>query len=342
MNGKNDAGSCWVYVARWVRACGLGTLFPISRDIQVIAKHSVGFIGKHWKGEYSLTTSFWVIFVLLTAAYHYLETFLQHSFVDRPAVFISVTIVYLIISRLIVLPWQIVGLLRAADKHYLAYERAIIRYGVQATIVASLALTAAHLIGSAQSLVSYKEKTDFEANRGKTDYTLNVVNQGGFLRVQGPLDIGITRAVENMLDGHPQIRAIILDSDGGQIYEGRGLAILFDERGLDTYSFSGCSSACSTAFVGGINRFLGTKAKLGFHQYRLDSDTILQFYKFYDLDIEQRKDLDLYQAKNINNEFLKKIFETPHDRMWFPNVQTLIDAGVIHGVVDEQDILSIR
>ena len=300
-----------------------------------VAMQRMGFIGKYWKGEYPLSLSFWGFFVLLTVAYHTLETLIQPTSFDRPLVFIGVTVGYLIVSRLVVYPWQIVGLLRATDKHYLAHERAIIRYGVQATIIVSLALTAAHIIGAAQSLAIYKEKMDFAAVRVKSDYALGLANQGGVLHLQGPLDIGITSAVKEMLDQHPQVAAVILDSEGGQIYEGRGLAMLFTERGLDTYSFSGCSSACSTAFIGGINRFLGAGAKLGFHQYRLDSETILQFYKFYDLDIEQKKDLEIYRAKNIRSEFLKRAFETPSGGMWYPDTQTLIDAGVIHAVMDE-------
>ncbi len=299
----------------------------------------MGFIGKYWKGEYPLVISFWVFFVLLTAAYYYLGDLIQPASFDRPIVFIGVTVGYLIISRLVIYPWQIVGLLRATDKHYLAYERAIIRYSVQATILVSLALTAADIIGSAQSLVIYKEKVDFAARKNKTGYSLSIANSRGFLLLQGPLDIGITSAVKKILDQNPQVRAVVLDSEGGQIYEGRGLAILFAERGLDTYSFRGCSSACSTAFVGGVNRFLGSEAKLGFHQYRLDSDTILQFYKFYDLDVEQNKDLEIYRAKNIDDEFLKRAFETPSDGMWYPDAQTLIDAGVIHAVVEEGEIL---
>jgi hypothetical protein len=300
-----------------------------------VAKQRMGFIGKYWKGEYPLSLSFWGFFVLLTVTYHTLETLIQPTSFDRPLVFIGVAVGYLIVSRLVIYPWQIVGLLRAVDKHYLTYGRAIIRYGVQAVIISSLALTAAHIIGAAQSLVIYKEKTAFEASPGKTDYSLSLANQGGVLHLQGSLDIGITGALKKMLDQHPQVRAVILDSDGGQIYEGRGLAMLFTERGLDTYSFSGCSSACSTAFIGGINRFLGKNVKLGFHQYRMDSEKILQFYKFYDLDIEQKKDLEIYRTKNINDEFLKRAFETPSGGMWYPDAQTLIDAGVIHAVVDE-------
>lgn len=299
----------------------------------------MGFIGKHWKGEYPLGLSFWLIFVLLTAFYHYMEPLLQHPFSDRPLEYIGVTVGYLIVSRLIIFPWQIVGLLRSSDQHYLTHQRAFIRYGVQATIVVSLALTVAHIIGAAQSLVAYKEKMEFQANQDKREYSLELVDGGRLLHLQGPLDFGVVEAVKRIVDDNPRIEGVVLDSEGGQIYEGRGLGMLIDQHELDTYSFVGCSSACSTAFIGGRKRYLGTNAKLGFHRYRLDSNNILQFYKFYDLEIEEKKDLDVFKAKNLNDEFLRKVFQTPYDQMWFPDTQTLIDAGVIHTVVDQKEIL---
>ena len=298
----------------------------------------MGFIGKHWKGEYPLNLSFWLIFVLLTAVYHYMEPLLQRPFADRPLVFIGVTVGYLIVSRLVIFPWQVIGLLRSSDRHYLRHQRAIVRYGVQAAIVTSLVLTIAHVIGSVQSLVIYKEKKDFEATRGNTAYSLELDQQGRLLHLRGPLDFGIVDAVKRNLDENPWIQGIVLDSEGGQIYEGRGLAILIDARGLNTYSFAGCSSACSTAFIGGRQRYLGSNAKLGFHRYRLDSNNIQQFYKFYDLGTEEKKDLAIFKSKNLGEEFLLRVFQTPHDQMWFPDNRTLIDAGVIHGVVDEREM----
>ena len=125
------------------------------------------FISRYWKGEYPLRAAFWLVFVLPTVAYSVLEPLVQGPFARWPTIYIGVTIVYLVIFRLIIYPWQVVGLLRAADKHYLTYKRAIVRYSVQAAIVASLALTVAHIISSAQSLVIYKEKMDFEAKRGE-------------------------------------------------------------------------------------------------------------------------------------------------------------------------------
>lgn len=293
------------------------------------------FIGKYWRGAYPLSVSFWLVFVSLSATYHYMEPLLQRPFADRPAEYIGVTIIYLAVCRLIIFPWQLVGLLRASDRHYLTYRRPAVRYSVQAMILLSLAFTAAHIIGALQSLVIYKEKMEFKATRDDKNYSALVLDDGRSIHLQGTLDFGITETVAKILQDHSEINAIILDSDGGQIYEGRGLAMLIDKYGLDTYTFAGCSSACTTAFISGDKRYIGTNARLGFHRYRLDSNKILQFYKFYDMDIEHTKDLILYRKKNIKREFLDNVFKTPHDQMWFPDAKTLIDAGVVTGVVNE-------
>ncbi|MDJ0958392.1 MAG: hypothetical protein QNI91_16115 [Arenicellales bacterium] len=293
----------------------------------------MGFIGKHWNGEYSLTVSFWLNFVVLTAAYHFTEPFLQRPFVDRPWVFITITIIYVVICRLIIYPWQVVGLLRASDKHYLVHDRAIVRYGVQAIIVISLALTVAHIIGSVQFLFVYKQKMDYRARIEKIDYSLTLTDQERLIHLKGPLGFGITNAVAQMLIDNPKVRGIVLDSEGGQIYEGRGLARLIETYGLDTYSFEGCSSACTTAFIGGNNRYLGASARLGFHQYKFDSDKIRQFALLYDLENEQQQDLALYRSKQIKSDFLEKVFETSWDDMWFPSAEVLINAGVVTGIV---------
>ena len=299
----------------------------------------MGFIGKHWKGEYPLSISFWLNFVFITAVYHFVEPILQRPFVDRPWIFIGITIIYLVVSRLIIYPWQVIGLLRATDKHYLTHDRPIVRYGVQAIIVISLALTVAHIIGSAQSLVIYKQTMDYRAQVKKAEYSLTLTGQQQLIHLKGPLGFGITNAVAHILHDNPNINGIILDSEGGQIYEGRGLAKLIEKHNLDTYTFAGCSSACTTAFIGGNNRYLGTNARLGFHRYKFDSDKIRQFALFYDLEQEQKKDLALYRSKQIKDDFLQKVFETPPDEMWFPSADVLTNAGVISRTVQESEIV---
>lgn len=296
----------------------------------------MAFIAKYWRGELPLGVSFWLVFLFPAVAYHHIEPLLQSPFSDSPPLYIGITLTWVALCRLVVFPWQVVGLLRSSDRYYLAHGRPWIKYCVQAAIVLGLVFTTAHIIGALQSLVIFKEKMEFNAIRDHKNYSALVLDDGRSIHLQGPLDFGITETVAKILQDRPGINAIILDSDGGQIYEGRGLAMLIDRYGLDTYTFEGCISACTTAFISGDKRYLGTNAKLGFHQYRMDAGKVLQYYKYYDMDTEQAKDLKLYKKKKINEEFLDKVFETPHDRMWFPDARTLIDAGVVTGIVSER------
>jgi len=73
--------------------------------------------------------------------------------------------------------------------------------------------------------------------------------------------------VEVLIKENPQLSFVILESPGGQIYEGRGLSRLFTKHQLDTYSYKECSSACATAYIGGKQRYPGSNDEIGFHQY---------------------------------------------------------------------------
>jgi len=125
----------------------------------------------------------------------------------------------------------------------------------------------------------------------------------------------------------PDARGVILDSPGGQIYEGRGLARVIRERGLATYTLRECASACATAFLAGRERLLAPGARLGFHQYQ--SHTILPAF---DLAAEQAKDRQLFEAQGIADEFLAQIFAARPQDMWWPTPAELIAGGAIHGV----------
>ena len=152
---------------------------------------------------------------------------------------------------------------------------------------------------------------------------------GTLVHLFGPLDNGVTRDLEAFLGDHPAVQAIVLDSDGGSIYEGRGVARLIIERGLATYSLGGCSSACTTAFIGGSRRWLAPQARLGFHQYELQSRNLMPNI---DSAAELRKDFEQFALQGVDTERLAPALTTPSASMWYPDHALLLEAGVIHGV----------
>jgi ATP-dependent protease ClpP protease subunit len=291
------------------------------------------YIQKHWQGDYPLGISFWFNFLLVIIVYHYGENLIRFSFDHSPHSFILSTIVYLIISRLIIYPWQVIGLLRACEQHLLIYGNVIKVRAVQAIVILSLLGTFIHILDSAQSLIIFKKNVDKTAvSQADPTFTLSIVNKGRFILLKGEIDFGVTKAVSQILSTNPDIDGIILDSSGGIVYEGRGLFMLIKKHGLDTYCFKNCRSACTIAFIGGTKRFLGSNARLGFHQYRLDSDKI---NPVVDIEDEQKKDLGIYKSQMINDTFLNKIFEKSQNEIWFPTHDELLTAGVVDRIVNK-------
>ena len=148
--------------------------------------------------------------------------------------------------------------------------------------------------------------------------------------IDGIIDYGITDAVRKIIEANPKLSTIILESKGGQVYEGRGLSKLITKHGLDTYTYKECSSACATVFIGGKNRYLGGSGRLGFHQYKIENPAFWYLLPLYDIESEHEKDLVLFKLQGVKQTFLKKVFDLTSDKMWFPSHTELLDAAVIH------------
>ena len=297
------------------------------------------FLVQYWSGQISLPRSFWIYFILPGACYHFIEPYLFLYFQNKSSIFIFLASLYLILTRLLIFPWQIIGLLRANEKYYMAHRQTILLHAVQFIVVLSIIGTVVHITNTVQLLLIYKKSQINQRISAPKAYPITLKNKNQLLFIKGTLDFGITREVEELLNNNPSVRNIVLESTGGQIYEGRGLGLLFDRYQLDTYSFSHCMSACTSAFIGGSQRYLGVNARLGFHQYSYDSNTSRLVSHPYDLKAEQKKDLAIYKAKNIDKNFLNRLFDAPGHEMWYPTPDELIASGVIDGVIPNIDVV---
>lgn len=153
------------------------------------------------------------------------------------------------------------------------------------------------------------------------------------LRLKGALEIGVVKALERSLVQYPTAKGLILDSEGGNVYQARGLAKVILEHALDTYSYSGCYSACTIAYIAGENRYLGPAAELGFHAYRVDShltDSLVHIRQ------EQAKDLSFFESKISDVAFTNNIFAYEQPSIWIPTTNELLRAGVVHRVLNSE------
>ena len=290
------------------------------------------YIRNHWSGSQPLFWSFWINLILLRFAILYLERFTRPPFIVEPPVAIAATFGFFVACQLIFFAWQIVGVLRSCDRHLAALKSIVWIWATQFGIAASIILTLIIVYSGFQSLFLYRQGMLDAAAPGRVPaagYSLTLTDDGHLLHLKGDFEFGITGKVEALLRRHPGVEGIVLSSDGGQVYEGRGVARLIVGYGLDTYVFETCKSACATAFIGGAIRTLGADGKLGFHQYRLDAGFV---NPLVDAGAEQEKDRGFYADRDIDPGFLRRIFDRPYDEIWFPDRDELLAAGVVHRI----------
>ncbi len=290
------------------------------------------YLVNHWRGVLPLSISLWVNLFALLIVLALIESAILLHFSHDAELMVKATFISLMVTRLIIFPWQLIGLIRCSDRHFLQNRNSYVTRMVYVVIMLSVLYTLLYIIGTLQTVFIFKKDMDNYAKLVKQHgFQISLQHNGRQLKIDGALDIGLTLKVAKMLEQNPDIESVLLESPGGQIYQGRGLAMLITQYKLDTYVDTECSSSCVTAFIAGQQRFISDKAKLGFHQYRFDTTQTKQIIPLYEsLLTEQQRDLDVFKRQGVSEEFLKIMFQKQADSIWFPPHQQLLEAGVIH------------
>ena len=256
----------------------------------------------------------------------FLERFIFPPYIEDELTITTVLLIYFVVVKLIIYPWQLIGVLRACDLRIKSDTGRAWVTATQAALALSLAAALVSTIETYQTLQTFKRDLILkEIVEAVPQYSLELIKQNTLIHLRGPFQIGITNKVADLIKQYPEITGIILDSEGGQLYEGRGLARLIRENELQTFSLNNCLSSCTTAFVAGTTRSLGPNARLGFHQYKTYS-----LIPSINIENEQAKDLAIFVKQGVSPEFLEKIFIQPPESMWWPEFDELVDAGVVH------------
>ncbi|MBS0001925.1 MAG: hypothetical protein KFF45_02485 [Thioalkalivibrio sp.] len=299
----------------------------------------MSYIIRHWRGELSLPIAFWVNFVVLNLLLLALRPGVEHVLVsmsldEDPQFMARVALLHVGIVYGVVYPWQIVGVWRSAGR-FLAHRhrrlwplasRAVLALSLGATVLTALSGAAIY-----RDIVAIALGPDRYA-----DYTLERVGDGSLIRLQGHLGYRVARDLRKALASKPAIHGIILDSPGGWISSGRGVAGVIEEHQLNTYSFDGCHSACATAFISGRNRYLADEARLGFHQYAVPFGGLEPYSNMW---LEQQRDLQHFRRQGVSPSFLDRLFQAEHGEAWYPTQRELLAARVISGVVRSEEVL---
>jgi len=263
---------------------------------------------KHWRGGYAVVPTLVITLLTLRAAMGLVQSFI-------PAPFINLWLVF----SIVVLIWQLVGTWRSIDR----YLRE--RGSVAGSVAAHLYVLGALIVTVVQFGDALASKTPVEVPQ-VTLRTLPLTVDKKTVRVDGNFDWDLFSAFERTLKDNADIENVRLSSSGGYVYVARAMALAILERQLNTHVELRCYSACTVAFIAGEHRTMSDAAKLGFHQYKLESASP----GLIDLDEELEKDQKFFATRGIPTSFLERVFVTDHADLWMPEKSDLLAAGVVH------------
>ena len=291
-----------------------------------------GYVSRHWYGRQSLLWSFWINLVALRALVFWLQETWAGADGERRGVPSEPLVLALLLVHGALFVWQVVGVLRASEAHARDSGSHASAIGAQLGIVALLWLTLAYALeGYQTTLAPVDEESVLERmdREHAARYALEPHENGRELRLSGDIALGATRRTRAVLDEARGIEGVVLDSGGGNVYEGRGLARLFRERGLSTRIETRCASACAIAFIGGAHRVLDPDARLGLHRYRMDAAHVVIVT---DPERAQQRDRELYAEAGVAPWFVERMFDAGAGEMWWPSQDELLRAGVVHEI----------
>lgn len=175
-----------------------------------------------------------------------------------------------------------------------------------------------------------QERTFYETLPRERPYTISLSPDGRAIELRGRIHHGITRELAELLQRADAVESLHLESVGGLVAEARGLVVTVREAGMDTVAVGDCLSVCTLVLMSGEHRYLAHGARLGFHAYRLVGGFAAAFI---DAEAEQQRDMDLFRDREVSEEFIARVVATPHDAMWYPTPEELLDEKLIDALV---------
>jgi ATP-dependent protease ClpP protease subunit len=279
---------------------------------------------RHWRGELSLPTSYWVNGAVLTTIATVVlmvgvEQMTRSNYSLRT---ISIATFACLLFSVIAWLWSVVGVWRSADHH-------VERGGASVWATVAKFMVVVGFIAMANQLTNnllpmMKEFALIAIGKdpfGKVD--VKIATNGQSVIVTGQFGEGSAAEVQKILDAAPSATSLVLHSNGGRILEAQRLARIVRDRRLNTYVESQCASACTYVFLAGRERAATPSARIGFHQPTfpgLDANT--QTAIIHDM-------MNVYRSAGLPEKFIRRIENTSPEDIWYPTRDELVASNVV-------------
>ena len=286
-----------------------------------------GYLARHWRGQLPLPVSYWVNGALLSIGLVISAFEVAVHFPSARGIAASILGAFVVFSFAGI--WQAVGTWRSV-RRYVENDGSVI-WAAVAKLTCIVCLLS-YVVISLAEVPTLRESFRVVTYRDRTiPSQIRVLNSGKEVEISGGLSPGTADALRDVLDKTATIRVVQLNNNGGRIEEGVRLGELIEARGLTTFTARECVSACVLAFMGGGERYLGAKGRLGFHEasYFGGGGDMAR--------AGTERERQVLLRKGLPEAFVSKALSTPASSMWFPRTGELLKARVVTAIVDEGD-----
>lgn len=294
---------------------------------------TANFIMNHWKGLYSLGVSYWLFGFLITVVSSFVVVLIQVAFAGddgyQPVLsFFTIACTWGFVALVTV--WQLVGVWRSANRT-IEERRVIAKKAPWAGVAKAMMILGAlrSIDVFVESAVPQLEETYRMAFMGDPSlpaFSMRIMRNGTEVEITGGFKYGLTDDFNKLLMASPQIAIVHLDSIGGRIGEVIKLNKIIRQTRLKTYVAHLCASACTVAFAGGTERWMGQSGVLGFHGPAFPGMTQEE------LNAASSDQRVVMVNSGYDASFVSRALAAPSKDLWTPTLPELQAAHVITGI----------
>ena len=146
------------------------------------------------------------------------------------------------------------------------------------------------------------------------------------LKIQGEITFGFSNNFLQTLKDHPGLKTIVLNSQGGHIYEARGAAKSIQDKGLNTHASRECSSPALCFCCRKRNAHWLRKQKSDFISMPSVSEIPCRTLTCK----RSRKKTWHFFSPRESNFLPQPYVPTFQQNLWYPEYQELIDSGFLN------------
>ena len=283
------------------------------------------YITKYWNGNYSPEVSLWFNLIPIYVIFQ-LCFFTAHNLFSQTASLIEIKRYVLVIIILLAVYasfviWITTGAYRSLRslKHrsWVYVQFPLYCLIIVACFMFALLQIKLHFKPTKQLLLIALQEDPIS----RAGYKFSV--HGTKVKFTGSFSFGTAQDLKNILKDNKNIQTISFESDGGYISSALKVEQVISDYKLNTYVGTFCYSACTFAFLGGNERTLSYRGRLGFHAPHMPG--IPASYSYISSDSLQT----FMNQKRISPAFIRKAFSTHSKKLWYPDKQLLINSGYV-------------